>query len=63
LFSGKRKFEDPFFSADDSSLFDRNLPRLPEYESWSNFVWKRPEEVYGKWNYCLFETIEPNDVK
>ena len=31
--------------------------------NWQNFIWKRPSEVYGKWNYKVFDQISPDDIR
>ena len=58
-----KKFEDPHFKADITSLFDDSIARRPEIESWTKFQWKRPSEIYGKTNFCIFDKIDPNDIK
>lgn len=32
-------------------------------KSWETFVWKRPTDVYGKGNFCLYNKIGPSDIK
>ena len=63
IIAQKKTFEDPYFKADDSSLFDDLLPKRSEIQSWAKFQWRRPSEVYGLKNYCLFDKIDPNDIK
>ena len=32
-------------------------------QKWQDYCeWRRPEEVYGKFNYCVFARVEANDV-
>jgi len=30
--------------------------------NWKSLLWKRPDEIYGKGNYCLFNEIKPDSV-
>lgn len=56
-------FEDPYFEANVSSIFDQTIPKRNGIEGWGKYVWKRPSEVYGAGNYTLYNKIDPNDIK
>ena len=63
MLNPEAKFIDPFFKPDSESLFDASMGRHALADKWETFVWKRPEEVYGDGNYCLFHNIKPSDIK
>jgi hypothetical protein len=54
-------FEDPHFPADRDSILDKRMSH-EGLSKWESFVWKRPEEVYGEGNFCLYETIDEHDI-
>jgi hypothetical protein len=56
-------FEDPYFKADISSIYESNLPKRAGIESWQEFEWRRPSEVFGENGFSLYDTIDPNDIK
>lgn len=69
---------DDIFPPNQNSLFDSNISEkqrqgtiLPKrakrrkriYQKWKQWTdWKRPEEVYGRGNYCVFARVEASDV-
>lgn len=55
-------FEDPYFKAELSSIFEESLPQRPGISGWAEFEWKRPSEVYGE-DFSLYDHIDPNDIK
>ena len=59
----RRDWTDPNFPHNETSLYDRELPRESRHNEWSQFIWKRPQDVYGEGNFCLYETPGPNDIK
>ena len=72
------QFVDDIFPPNQNSLFDANITEqlrtgklLPKrarrrkriYNEWKQRCdWKRPEEVYGRGNYCVFARVEASDV-
>ena len=74
----EEQFVDDVFPANSNSLFDASITeklkkgtlarkrikrRKKIYRMWKdNTEWKRPEEVYGKGNYCVFARVEADDV-
>ena len=54
---------DPTFPPEKSSILDATMMRQKRHEEWENFVWKRPEEVYGEDGFVVCNKIGPNDVK
>jgi len=31
-------------------------------KKWNTYVWKRPKDVYGEGDFCLFDKIDPSDI-
>lgn len=46
-----------------TSIFDESLPKRGGIDSWGDFVWKRPSEIYGEGNFTLYDHIDPGDIK
>ena len=71
-------FTDEVFPPNEQSLFDKNITQLKEdrrllparkkrrkriEEKWKTYCeWRRPEDVYGEFNYCVFARVEASDV-
>ena len=56
-------WKDPHFPTSIDSLLDQSIRQEPRHDRWRSFTWKRPEEVYGKSNFILYDTPGPNDIK
>ncbi len=39
------------------------MMRTKRHGQWENFVWKRPEEIYGDKGFIIYNKIGPNDIK
>jgi calpain-15 len=61
--SNAGSYSDPYFRACKESIIDPFMNREKRIQNWSNFVWKRPKDVYGEGNYKVFNNISPDDIK
>mmetsp|Transcript_46880 Transcript_46880/g.63606 ORF Transcript_46880/g.63606 Transcript_46880/m.63606 type:complete len:84 (-) Transcript_46880:1167-1418(-) len=39
------------------------MMRPNRIKNWENLAWKRPEEIFGKGKFSLFDKIDPSDIK
>lgn len=62
ILSAGQPWTDPLFKPQTNSLLDDSMSRNSRIQAWGSFVWKRPREVYGEGNYCLYRNIGPNDI-
>lgn len=56
-------WKDPNFPTNGDSILDKDIPKQPAHDSWRNFTWKRPRDVYGYGNYVLYDEPGPNDIQ
>jgi calpain-15 len=54
---------DPQFPPKEGSILDKTIMRPERLRNWETFIWKRPSEVYGEGNFCLYSKIDPGDIK
>ena len=56
---------DPFFPADETSIYDNDFPKDERTSRWADFEWKRPSEIYNQQEekFCLYDTIGPHDIE
>mmetsp|Transcript_40684 Transcript_40684/g.53369 ORF Transcript_40684/g.53369 Transcript_40684/m.53369 type:complete len:170 (-) Transcript_40684:1210-1719(-) len=55
-------WSDPNFKPIVSSIIDESMARDNRIKAWSTLAWKRPRDVYGEGNYCVYKNIGPNDI-
>ena len=55
-------WKDPYFKADATSLLDPTVNTTGHNLKWRNYTWKRPEEVYGRHNYVIYDVPGPSDI-
>jgi len=54
---------DTYFRPEKSSILEPSIPTPGRIKEWETFTWKRPKDVYGKDNFCVFKNIGPSDIK
>lgn len=38
------------------------MSRDSRIQAWTTLVWKRPKDVFGEGNFCIYKEIGPNDI-
>ena len=61
--AAKKDWKDPYFPANQNSLLDNDIRDEPRHAKWANFVWKRPQDVYGDDGLTLYEEPGPSDIQ
>ena len=57
-----REWTDNTFRPITSSIIDETMSRDSRIQSWSTLAWKRPKDVYGEGNFCIYKKIGPEDI-
>ena len=58
----RHDWKDPHFKAEASSLLDASVQTTGRHQQWRNFTWKRPNEVYGRHNFVIYDSPGPDDI-
>jgi hypothetical protein len=68
VIKARKPWEDPNFPPDESSMFLNSLRhqkagKLQKKKIWNEYKWIRASHFFNGAKYCLFDSIEPEDVK
>jgi hypothetical protein len=62
IIAEKKRWEDPHFAHDKTSLFDPDLKITEEHKKWERYEWKRASDVYPMESLKIFSGITPTDI-